>query len=368
MKTQLIILSLACYFSPFLRRGVGGEVKSQPMENFALVIHGGAGTILKQNMTPELEQQYKDKLNEALKTGYDILEKGGTSLDAVVGAIKVMEDSPLFNAGKGSVFANNGTNSMDASIMNGKDIKAGAVAGVHTIRNPIEGARAVMEKSPHVMLSGDGADKFAKEQGLKIEDPEYFYDAKRWDQFLQIKKQDEIKPDHNSSPKDTSGYVHPKDAEFLPEKKFGTVGCVALDKYGNLAAGTSTGGMTNKKWGRVGDSPVIGAGTYANNKTCGVSCTGHGEYFIRNVVAYDVAALMEYKGLSLEQAANEVVMKKLKPQQAEGGLIAMDAKGNITMPFNTPGMYRGYMKSGSADPSSDGKGEKPWVGIYGSDK
>lgn len=331
----------------------GALAQPKPMENFALVIHGGAGTILKENMTPELEQQYKDKLNEALKTGYDILEKGGTSMDAVVAAIKVMEDSPLFNAGKGAVFANDGTNSMDASIMNGKDLKAGAVAGVHTIRNPIEGARAVMERSKHVMLSGDGADKFAKEQGLKIEDPKYFFDEKRWKQFQEIKKKDEIKLDHSS---DTSGSI--LDIEFMGDKKFGTVGCVALDKYGNLAAGTSTGGMTNKKWGRVGDSPIIGAGTYANNKTCGVSCTGHGEYFIRNVVAYDVAALMEYKGMALEQAATEVVMKKLKAQEAEGGLIAMDAQGNITMPFNTAGMYRGYMK----------KGGKAWIGIYGTDK
>ena len=316
----------------------------KPMENFALVIHGGAGTILKDSLSPELEKQYKDKLNEALNAGYEVLAKGGTSMDAVIASIKVMEDSPLFNAGKGSVFANDGTNSMDASVMDGKTGMAGAVAGVHTIKNPIEAARAVMEKSPHVMLSGDGADKFAKEQGLKIEDPKYFYDEKRWKQFQQIKKQDEIKLDHNS--KDTSGYVHPKDAEFAnPDKKFGTVGCVALDKYGNLAAGTSTGGMTNKKWGRVGDSPIIGAGTYANNKTCAVSCTGHGEYFIRNVVAYDVSALMEYKGMTLEQAANEVVMKKLKELGGEGGLIAIDAKGNIIMPFNTAGMYRAYKKN-----------------------
>ncbi len=338
---------------------VFGQPKSIPqaksMENFAIAIHGGAGTILKDSMSPALEQEYKAKLQEALTAGYEILSKGGTSMDAVVAAIKVMEDSPLFNAGKGSVFANDGTNSMDAAIMNGKDLKAGAVAGVHTIRNPIEGARAVMEKSPHVMLTGDGADKFAFEQGLKIEDPKYFYDAKRWKQFEKIKAQDQIKLDHSvpSTPKgkgkDTSGSI--LDVEFggdasaslSTDKKFGTVGCVALDKYGNLAAGTSTGGMTNKKWGRVGDSPIIGAGTYANNKTCAVSCTGHGEYFIRNVVAYDVAALMEYKHMSIEAAANEVVMEKLKEQGGEGGLIAIDAKGNITMPFNTTGMYRGYM-------------------------
>jgi len=341
----------------------------KPMENFAIVIHGGAGTILKENMTPELEEQYKAKLNEALKAGYDILAAGGTSGDAVIASIKVMEDSPLFNAGKGAVFANDGTNSMDAAFMDGKTLRAGAVAGVHTIRNPIEGARAVMEKSPHVMLSGAGADQFAKEQGLKIEDPKYFYDEKRWQQLQKLKKQDEIKLDHSSPPAgrggNTTGSIKTMDVEFGASddasgagKKFGTVGCVALDKYGNLTAGTSTGGMTNKKWGRIGDSPVIGAGTYANNKTCAVSCTGHGEYFIRNVVAYDVSALMEYKGLTLEKATDEIVMKKLKEQGGEGGLIAMDAKGNIAMPFNTPGMYRGYMK----------KDGKPWVGIYRSDK
>ncbi len=321
------------------------------MENFAIVIHGGAGTILKDSMSPQLEQQYIAKLNEALKAGYDVLAKGGTSMDAVVASIKVMEDSPLFNAGKGSVFNHEGKNEMDASIMDGKTLNAGAVAGVHTIKNPIVGARAVMEKSPHVMLTGDGADKFAKEQGLQVEDPKYFYDEKRWQQLQQIKKQEKITLDHSS---DTTGWVHPKDAEFIHDKKFGTVGCVALDKYGNLAAGTSTGGMTNKKWGRVGDSPIIGAGTYANNKTCAVSCTGHGEYFIRNVVAYDVSAMMEYKGMTLEQATSEVVMKKLKAQGGEGGLIAIDAKGNIAMPFNTAGMYRAYMKK-------DGKSE---VKIY----
>lgn len=317
------------------------------MENFALVIHGGAGTILKDSMNPQLEQQYKDKLNEALKAGYDILSKGGTSLDAVIASVKVMEDSPLFNAGKGSVFSNDGKNEMDASIMDGKTLKAGAMAGVHTVRNPIEGARVVMEKSEHVMLAGKGADQFAKEQGLIIVDTSYFYDEKRWKQLQQIKKQEKITLDHSS---DTTGWIHPKDAEFIYDKKFGTVGCVALDQYGNLSAGTSTGGMTNKKFGRVGDSPIIGAGTYANNKTCAVSCTGHGEYFIRNVVAYDVSALMEYKGMTLEQATKEVVMKKLKEQGGEGGLIAIDAKGNIAMPFNTPGMYRAYiLKNGKSE-------------------
>lgn len=331
-----------------------GEASAQakPMENFAIVIHGGAGTILKEHMSMELENRYKAVLNEALKAGYDILAKGGTSTDAVIASIKVMEDSPLFNAGKGSVFANDGANYMDASIMEGKGLKAGAVAGIKTIRNPIEAAYAVMEKSPHVLLAGEGADKFAKEQGLKTESPEYFYDEIRWKQLLQAKEEGEIQLDHFS---DTSGSI---DTDPGSNKKHGTVGCVALDKQGNIAAGTSTGGMTNKKWARVGDSPIIGAGTYANNNTCGVSCTGHGEYFIRNVVAYDVSAMMEYKGLSLDRAAHEVVMKKLKAQEGEGGLIALDAKGNITMPFNTAGMYRGYMK----------KDGKAWIGIYEDDK
>ncbi|MBI4946381.1 MAG: isoaspartyl peptidase/L-asparaginase [Bacteroidetes bacterium] len=329
------------------------------MENFAIVIHGGAGTILRDSMSPELEKQYKAKLSESVKAGYDILSKGGTALDAVAASIKVLEDSPLFNAGKGSVFNHEGKNEMDASIMDGKTLMAGAVAGARAIRNPIDGARVVMEKSPHVMFSGEGADTFAREQGLKMEEPAYFYDEKRWQQLQQIKDQEKITLDHSSG---TPGWVHPKDAEFLhaPDdsigagKKFGTVGCAALDKKGNLAAGTSTGGMTNKKWGRVGDSPIIGSGTYANNKTCAVSCTGHGEYFIRNVVAYDVSALMEYKGMTLEQATHEVVMNKLKPQGGEGGLIAIDTKGNIAMPFNTAGMYRACM-------NKDGKSE---VKIY----
>ena len=301
-------------------------------KNFALVIHGGAGTILKENMSPELEKEYKDKIGQALKIGYDTLSKGGTSIDAVVVSIKILEDSPLFNAGKGSVFSAEEKNEMDASIMDGKSLKAGAIAGVHTIKNPITAARCVMEKSQHVMLVGKGAEKFAKTCKCEFADTSYFFNQKRWDQ-LQKAKQEELK----------QGSIKVKD-EF-GDKKFGTVGVVALDQYGNLAAGTSTGGMTNKKYGRGGDSPLIGAGTYANNKTCGVSCTGHGEFFIRSVVAYDVSALIEYKGMTVEQATNEVVMKKLKAIGGEGGLIAMDAKGNIAMPFNTSGMYRGYMKS-----------------------
>ncbi|MBW7936415.1 MAG: isoaspartyl peptidase/L-asparaginase, partial [Flavobacteriales bacterium] len=268
--------------------------QTKSMENFAIVIHGGAGTILRENLDERLEKLYKEKLTESVNAGYEILAQGGTALDAVTAAIKIMEDTPLFNAGKGAVFNHEGKIEMDASIMDGLTSKAGAVAGVQTIRNPIEGARAVMEKTEHVMLEGEGADRFAKEIGLKTEDETYFYDENRWQQFQKIRQQEKIRLDHDAT--DTTGYIHPKDVEFFHEKKFGTVGCVALDKYGNLAAGTSTGGMTNKKYGRVGDSPIIGAGTYANNKTCAVSCTGHGEFFIRNVVAYDVSARMEYKG------------------------------------------------------------------------
>ncbi|MGZ4044700.1 MAG: isoaspartyl peptidase/L-asparaginase family protein [Bacteroidia bacterium] len=298
------------------------------------MIHGGAGTILKENMNEELEKKYTAKLDEALKAGYDTLGKGGSSIDAVVVAIKILEDSPLFNAGKGSVFTADGKNEMDASIMDGNTLKAGAVAGVRTIKNPITGALCVMQKSQHVLMVGAGAEKYAKTCNCEFADTSYFFDQKRWDQLQKIKETEKMELDH--------GYV-PNDND--KNKKFGTVGVVALDKKGNLAAGTSTGGMTNKKYGRVGDSPIIGAGTYANNKTCGVSCTGHGEYFMRSVVAYDVSALMEYKGLSVEQAAYEVVMKKLKSLGGEGGLIAMDRNGNLTMTFNSAGMYRGYMKS-----------------------
>lgn len=307
-------------------------------KNFALVIHGGAGTILKKNMTPALEKEYTDKLNEALQKGYDTLSKGGTSIDAVIVSIKILEDSPLFNAGKGSVFTADGKNEMDAAIMDGKTLMAGSVAGIRTIKNPITAARCIMEKSPHVMMVGAGAEKYAKQCKCEFADTSYFFEQKRWDQLQKIKKSEKLELEHS----DTTGYTEPSD---FNDKKFGTVGLVALDQYGNLAAGTSTGGMTNKKYGRVGDAPIIGAGTYANNKTCAVSCTGHGEFFIRSVVAYDVSALMEYKGLSLQDAANEVVMNKLIKIGGEGGLIAIDSKGNITMPFNSAGMFRGYMKS-----------------------
>lgn len=326
---------------------VKSQTKTDTMANFVLVIHGGAGTILKKNMTPEKEKAYRDKLTEALQTGYDILKNGGTSEDAVQATIMVMEDSPLFNAGKGSVYTNNETNEMDAAIMDGKTLKAGAVAGVRTIKNPITAARMVKDQSEHVMLMGEGAEEFASKNGIIIVDTSYFFDQNRLNQLRELKEKEKAVLDHDGD----QGSIQPDSSEIEfnvdmnPDKKFGTVGAVALDKNGNLAAGTSTGGMTNKKYGRVGDAPIIGAGTYANNKTCAVSCTGHGEYFIRNVVAYDVSAMMEYKNISLEQAANEIVNEKLEKQDGRGGLIAVDSNGNITMPFNTPGMYRGYVKA-----------------------
>jgi L-asparaginase / beta-aspartyl-peptidase len=291
---------------------------------YFIVIHGGAGNITKANLPDS--NLYKEKLEEALKKALDTLSKGGTSLDAVEVAIRILEDSPLFNAGKGAVFNDEGKNELDASIMDGKTLKAGAVAGVTTIKNPITAARTVMEKSKHVMLIGKGAEKFASDQGLDIVDPSYFFDQKRWDLYLKLKGKSEIK----TSAADTS---------------HGTVGVVALDKYGNLAAGTSTGGLSNKKYGRVGDSPIIGAGTYANNNTCAVSCTGTGEYFIRNVVAYDMSALMEYKSYTVQQAADYIINDKLLKQGGDGGLIALDKNGNFTMTFNTEGMYRGYANS-----------------------
>lgn len=307
-------------------------------ENFAIVIHGGAGTILKKNMSDEQEKAYQEKLQEALDSGYLVLKNGGTAIEAVEKAIVVMEDSPLFNAGKGAVYTNAATNELDASIMDGKTLNAGAVSGVRNVKNPIKLVRLVMEKSEHVMLSGKGAEDFAKQHQIEIVDSTYFYNEHRLKQLNKIKDSEKIQLDHSDD--DEQGDV----SEFK-DSKFGTVGAVALDKHGNLAAATSTGGMTNKKYGRIGDSPIIGAGTYANNATCAVSCTGHGEFFIRNVAAYDVAALMEYKEKSLIDAANYVVNEKLVKLGGDGGLIAIDNQGNIAMPFNTAGMYRGYKKS-----------------------
>lgn len=303
------------------------------MKNISLAIHGGAGTLIKGKMTPEKESAYKADLKKALDAGYAILENSGSAIDAVEAAVKVLEDSPLFNAGRGSVFTHNGTHEMDASIMEGKTRKAGAVSLLSGIKNPISLARDVMEKSEHVFLAGEGATEFAKELGYSFEKPEYFFDQLRYDQWQEIKDTDSFQLDHS----------------LKKDGKFGTVGAVALDSHGNLAAATSTGGMTNKKWGRIGDSPMIGAGNYANNKTCAVSCTGSGEYFIRGVVAYDVSCLMEFKGLSLEEAAEEVIQKRVFEIGGDGGLIAVDTEGNIAFPFNTEGMYRGARNSKGVD-------------------
>ncbi|WP_321397239.1 isoaspartyl peptidase/L-asparaginase [Emcibacter sp.] len=307
--------------------------------SYRLVIHGGAGTILKENMTPEKEQAYRAKLEEALQAGQSVLAGGGEALDAVTAAIHVMENSPLFNAGKGAVFTHEGRNEMDASIMDGRDLNAGAVAGVTRIKNPIDLAREVMEHSRHVMLTGAGAEEFAAERGMDFVNPDYFRTQRRWDQLQNALKNNELSLDHTEEDFDIIEGVDPED----PDHKFGTVGAVALDVHGNLAAGTSTGGMTNKRYHRVGDSPIIGAGTYADNASCGVSATGHGEFFIRATVARSICALMEYKGLSLQEAADEIIMKKLVKMGGDGGIIALDHAGNISMTFNTPGMYRGYI-------------------------
>lgn len=305
------------------------------MEKYTIVIHGGAGTIVPEDMTPELEEAYKEGLNDALEAGYAVLEKGGSAINAVKAAIVTLEDNILFNAGKGSVFTKRGVQEMDAAIMDGRTLAAGAVTGVRNVRNPIELAAEVMLNSNHVFLSGKGAADFAIRQGLKLEPDEYFFSQFRYDQWKAIRDSDTYSLDH----------THQRLEELLKDKKFGTVGAVARDVNGNLAAATSTGGMTNKKYGRIGDSPVIGAGTYANNKTCAISCTGHGEVFIRAVAAYDVSCLMEYKNYTLQQACEEVVLKKLVDMGGEGGLIAVDAEGNFSMVFNSAGMYRGVKSS-----------------------
>ncbi|UBZ08021.1 isoaspartyl peptidase/L-asparaginase [Salegentibacter mishustinae] len=317
-------------------------------ENFGIVIHGGAGTILKENMSDSLEQAYKAKLEEAIRTGHEILANGGTAIEAVQRTINIMENSPLFNAGKGAVFTNEGKNELDASIMEGKTLNAGAVSGVTTVKNPINLAWEVMENSEHVMLSGKGAEQFAKERNLEIVNPEYFYTENRFKSLERLKERNSEKTELDHDGK--TAFVDP----FIKDSKFGTVGCAALDKNGNLAAGTSTGGMTNKKWGRIGDAPIIGAGTYANNKTAAISATGWGEFFIRGVVAYDISAMMEYKGMSLAEAAKEVIQNKNPELGGNGGIIAIDRNGNVSMEFNTAGMYRAKM-------NQDGDLE---IGIY----
>jgi beta-aspartyl-peptidase (threonine type) len=338
MKKLIFILTVILIVSCKNSSDTKVDNLEQKQSQFSIVIHGGAGTILRKNMSPEQETLYTAKLEEAIRVGYVVLKNGGSSLDAVQKTINILEDSPLFNAGKGAVFTNAETNEHDASIMDGNTLKAGASAGTTIVKNPINLARAVMDQSPHVMLSGVGAETFAKEQGLEIVDPSYFYTEKSFNGLQRVKNSQK-----------TAFYN-----EDIKDSKFGTVGCVALDKHGNLAAGTSTGGMTNKRWGRIGDAPIIGAGTYANNKTCAVSCTGWGEYFIRGVVAYDISALMEYKGLSLKEAAQEVIQKKIPELGGDGGIIAIDKYGNMTMEFNTSGMFRATMNE---------KGEL-YIGMY----
>jgi beta-aspartyl-peptidase (threonine type) len=314
------------------------------MSKFTIVIHGGAGTILKKDMTPELESAYSQGLKAALDAGYAVLEQGGAAVNAVKAALVILEDNVLFNAGRGSVFTKKGVQEMDAAIMDGKTLEAGAVAGVRNVRNPIMLATEVMLHSNHVFLSGKGANDFAIKQGVKLEPDEYFFSQFRYDQWKSIRDSDNYSLDH----------THQKLEELMRDKKFGTVGAVACDYEGNIAAATSTGGMTNKKYGRIGDSPIIGIGTYANNRTCAISCTGHGEPFIRTVAAYDVSCLMEYKGLSLHDAMNIVVNEKLPKLDGEGGMIGVDAAGNHAMVLNSAGMYRGYR-------SSDGGSE---IAIY----
>ncbi|ARN78547.1 beta-aspartyl-peptidase [Nonlabens spongiae] len=334
----------------------------EKVADFAIVIHGGAGTIKKENMTPELEKQYNQKLTEAVEAGHKILTDGGTAMDAVEESIRIMEDSPLFNSGKGAVFTHDGVNSLDASFMDGSTLNAGAVAGVTTVKNPISLARKVMTDSKHVLLSGSGAEEFAaslKDEKIEIVENKYFFTQNRYDVLQRVitrgkkTQKQNLKQVYNSEINPTQTNFVENEYEktssdlasqdpFIKDSKYGTVGCVALDKNGNIAAGTSTGGMTNKKYGRIGDSPIIGSGTYANNATCGVSSTGHGEYFIRAQVAYDISALMEYGGLTLKEATDEVIQKKLVDLGGTGGIVALDHLGNISMEFNTAGMYRAY--------------------------
>jgi len=380
MKKLLILFSL--FF--FIQTGSHAQQKQ-----YVLVIHGGAGTILRNQMSPERERAYTTALDTALQKGEAILARGGTALDAVEASVRYLEDCPLFNAGRGAVFTHDGRNELDAAIMDGRTLGAGAVAGVTVIRNPITAARAVMEKSEHVMMSGPGAEQFARQQGLQIVDPSYFYTEERWRGLLRARAADSIKqlkgvtdPVQNENIQlarlhrqldeartalaQADGawadslqlVVHQLSQRILKatfhDEKFGTVGAVALDRQGNLAAATSTGGMTNKKYGRIGDAPIIGAGTYANNQTVAISCTGWGEYFIRLGMAKTISDMMEFGKINLQKAADEMINHRLPALGGDGGLIAVDKNGNITLPFCTEGMYRGFVK----------EGEKRTVAIY----
>jgi len=346
MKKFLVFLLI---FSLFVLPTAAAAQKAAPSEirqlqspqnpRLGFVIHGGAGVITRGSLSPEREKEYRVKLEEALMAGYKALQSGRSGLDAVEVAIRILEDSPLFNAGKGAVFTNDGKNELDASIMDGKTLGAGAVAGLHRVKNPISLARAVMEKSPHVMMVGDGAEKFAADQKMELVEPKYFWTQPRWDSLQRILKEEADKAKPKASGATASS------ASGLPENRFGTVGAVALDKDGNLAAGTSTGGMTNKKYGRVGDAPIIGAGTYANNDTCAVSATGWGEFFIRLSVARDISSLMEYRAMTVQSASDLVIQQKLSKLGGDGGIIAIDKFGNIGISFNSEGMYRAYVNS-----------------------
>lgn len=347
MREYFSIILLFCLLAMPLasfgqRRSFGELTQLQSPQNprLGFMIHGGAGVAPKGTLTPEKERELRSKLEDAVVAGYKALQAGKSSLDAVEAAIRILEDSPLFNAGKGAVFTHDGTNELDASIMSGKTFAAGAVAGLRHIKNPISLARAVMEKSEHVMMIGDGAEKFAREQRLEIVDAKYFWTQHRWDALQKILKEEKANESKKEKVKSQNSEPEAKDK---PSNRFGTVGAVGLDKNGDLAAGTSTGGMTNKKYGRVGDAPIIGAGTYANNNTCGVSATGWGEFFIRLGVARDVCALMEYQAVTVQVAADRVIKTKLQNLGGDGGVIAMDRNGNMAMSFNSEGMYRAYI-------------------------
>lgn len=303
-------------------------------QNFAIVIHGGAGNLVKKNYSPEEIVEYEKTLSFALDSGYSMLKKGAKATDVVTMTIQILEDSPLFNAGKGSVFSNEGRNEMDAAIMDGSNLKCGAVTNLQHIKNPITLANYIMTNSQFVFLNGEGAEKYAKENGFEFVDTDYFFVEKKWNELLRIRDSSKTQLDNENR-----GDINDIDKQ----DKYGTVGCVVLDQFGNLAAGTSTGGITNKKYNRIGDSPLIGAGTYANNETCAVSCTGHGEDFIRLVVGHEVHALMKYKHFSLQRSSDFVIQKELTEINGRGGLIAMDQKGNIAISFNTTGMFRGYI-------------------------
>jgi beta-aspartyl-peptidase (threonine type) len=337
MRTLIYILITVCSSSIFAQQTVPNKTNTG---KYVLVIHGGAGTLNKSQFTPALEAKYKSGLDSALLAGNAILEKGGTALDAVEATVKVLENNPLFNAGKGAVFTSEGVNELDAAIMDGKTLAAGSIAGVRTIKNPITAARAVMEKSEHVLLSGRGAETFAAAQGIEIVDPSYFYTPERWKGLQRAKQRDSL----DQLKKAGQVAYETENEEQRRKDKYGTVGAVALDTHGNLAAATSTGGMTNKKWGRIGDAPIIGSGTYANNNTVAISCTGWGEYFLRLVMAKSISDRMEFGGQSLALASETLVMKELPALGGDGGLIAVDKNGNIALPFCTEGMYRGFIK------------------------